>query len=99
MIHKIKIFILRAYFKIRNSYKHLHFFKERYNYKQWLQNEGKNLSSYSQYGQDLFVRYYFARYYAQHEICFIDIGANDGISLSNTYALSNGGGGWHTHRS
>ncbi len=50
--------------------------------------------------QDLFVK--FVKYYYRNldrPIFFVDIGANDGISLSNTYIFDsditdNGGGGY-----
>ena len=44
----------------------------------------KNNSKYSQSGQDAFVLWYFKN---KRNGTFIDIGANDGISLSNTYYL------------
>jgi FkbM family methyltransferase len=44
----------------------------------------KNQSKYSQSGQDAFVLYYFKN---KRNGTFIDIGANDGVSLSNTYYL------------
>ena len=44
----------------------------------------KNNSKYSQSGQDAFVLNYFKN---KRDGVFIDIGANDGVSLSNTYYL------------
>ena len=46
-----------------------------------------NGKSYSQYGQDLFVKNYFLRRPKKAQYYFVDIGANDGIKLSNTYML------------
>ena len=46
-----------------------------------------NGKSYSQYGQDLFVKNYFLRRPKKAQYYFVDIGANDGITLSNTYML------------
>lgn len=43
----------------------------------------------SQYAQDIFVKLYYATKSPKVKYHFIDIGANDGISLSNTYALEN----------
>lgn len=44
----------------------------------------KNQSKYSQSGQDAFV---ISRFKNKRNGIFVDIGANDGISLSNTYYL------------
>ena len=44
----------------------------------------KNQSKFSQSGQDAFVLSYFKN---KRDGVFIDIGANDGVSLSNTYYL------------
>ena len=44
----------------------------------------KNNSKYSQSGQDAFVISYFKN---KRDGVFVDIGANDGVSLSNTYYL------------
>lgn len=44
----------------------------------------KNNKKYSQSGQDAFVLSYFKN---KRDGVFIDIGANDGVSLSNTYYL------------
>ncbi|MCV3463664.1 FkbM family methyltransferase [Campylobacter sp. FU_497] len=43
--------------------------------------------SLSQYNQDLFVRAYYANKKPKKSYFFIDIGSNDGYTLSNTYAL------------
>ena len=80
-------------FKIKHKLKRLvAFFVERYQRKQrklfdfWLLNEGKGEESFSQCKQDLFVKYYFSSTKKDFFI-FVDIGANDGMTFSNTMAL------------
>ena len=46
----------------------------------------KGNSKYSQSGQDAFVLSHFKN---KKNGVFLDIGANDGVSLSNTYYLEN----------
>ncbi|HFS5119891.1 TPA: FkbM family methyltransferase [Campylobacter jejuni] len=44
-------------------------------------------ASFSQYGQDLFIKTFFNYKPQKEEYFFVDIGANDGFALSNTYGL------------
>ena len=55
-------------------------------FQKWLTTQ--NLQSYAQY----FFR-------GKRDLFFVDIGANDGISLSNTYLLENANWGGGAHRS
>lgn len=43
--------------------------------------------TYSQSGQDLFVQAYFEARPKKAKYFFVDIGANDGVTFSNSYAL------------
>ena len=63
-------------------------------FQKWLTTQ--SLQSYAQYQQDLFVQYFFR---GRRDLFFVDIGANDGISLSNTYLLENANWGGGAHRS
>lgn len=63
-------------------------------FQKWLTTQ--NLQSYAQYQQDLFAQYFFR---GKRDLFFVDIGANDGISLSNTYLLENANWGGGAHRS
>ncbi len=78
--------------RIKNFYRMLFPTLEQ-KFNKWLKSQ--NIKSYSQYNQDLFVKYYYRN--LDRDIFFVDIGANDGISLSNTYIFdnhtNNGGGG------
>ena len=53
-------------------------------FESWLKTNPQK--SYAQYKQDLFVLFLY-RNSKENDLFFIDIGANDGITLSNTYAL------------
>lgn len=101
-----KEFLAHEWYKLWNACNRLRYKKMRLGYKRWRAQQGAGLPTYSQYGQDLFVRYYFERAFkgrgapdslSRKSLRFVDIGANDGISLSNTYAFcataeSTGGG-------
>lgn len=47
----------------------------------------KGLPSYSQYGQDLYVKYYYSKKVKKDCYFYVDIGANDGVTLSNSFFL------------
>jgi FkbM family methyltransferase len=47
--------------------------------------ENKNFTSYSQHKQDAFIMKNVFHY--KHNLVFLDVGAYDGVSLSNTYIL------------
>ncbi|MGI0405872.1 hypothetical protein ACRE1U_00915 [Helicobacter himalayensis] len=89
-----KIFL--KFFRLWDS---LEFGKIRKEFDLW-QAKNTDIKSYSQYKQDLFVLFYYRKDSGKNRF-FIDIGANDGISLSNTYALEQDSswGGGDTHRS
>lgn len=71
--------------KIQRKLLKRHFKSQLARFQEWLENQG-NLTSYSQYQQDLFVKYYYDKN-PRKNLFFVDIGANDGIALSNTLAL------------
>jgi len=64
----------------------------------WLKKH-PNLPTFAQHKQDLFALYFFQNS-PKSSLFFVDIGANDGITFSNTLALekANWGGGVNRSR-
>ena len=75
--------VSRLIWKIQGLFLQQKYAAKKAKWKRWLKTQ--NLESFSQHRQDLFVQYYYRK--SESGLFFVDIGANDGITFSNTYAL------------